>query len=455
MLGLNGNGQHVPPSRPFDAVPVVAVQLIYVAQKHGEEATVSIHGHLVGHLSSSGGTHRFEIADEYLETPRRPLLGQVFEEHPTRQWQEGSDLPRWFSNLLPEHAKLRQLIAKQHGINPRNEFRLLMPLGSDLPGAIQVRSSPSGPSAQTLKNGMNHGGESARTTESADLAGIGRRFPVRFSVAGVQLKLSMMWSGNTLILPGEGEFADHLVKLPSRQYANLVENEYSMMRWASEVGIDVPECEVRPAEDLGPLPEGFGELEGATVYVVRRFDRGPYRSIQDEHIHMEDLNQVVDNKPGDKYKGVSFERLGRIILALCGEDDLLEYVRRLTFCIAIGNEDAHLKNWTIWYPDRIRPRLSPSYDLVSTIQYPELDRKMALKLGRSRDPTRLDLDTMKRLADRTAVDPLRVTETVRRTLESMRDSWTGIGRDLPVGRNFRNRLRDYQRKVPLLRPFSI
>lgn len=453
MLGLNGNGQRVPPSRLFDAVQVVAEQLIYVSQKHTEAAKVGIHGHLVGHLRSSGGTHRFEIADEYLETPRRPVLGQVFEEFPHHRWRQAQRLPKWFSNLLPEH-RLRDLIATEYEISPRNEFRLLVALGSDLPGAIRVVPDlfPDG-ETDSVDTGSTSASFAPRVSATED-PGTDRL--LRFSIAGVQLKLSMLWSGNALTLPGRGGLGDHLVKLPSRRYPAVPENEFSMMTWARETGIETPDCNLHPADDLAsPLPSGLDVLEGHNVYVVRRFDRSDNIRIKDERVHMEDLNQVVGNWPEDKYKGTSYERLGRIILALCGENDFLEYVRRLTFCIAIGNADAHLKNWTIWYPDRIRPRLSPAYDLVSTIQYPELDREMALKLGRSRDPTRLDLDTMKRLADRTAVDPLRVTETVRRTLESMRDSWTGIGRDLPVGRNFRNRLRDYQRKVPLLRPFSI
>ena len=257
------------------------------------------------------------------------------------------------------------------------------------------------------------------------------------------------------IKEGKGELADHLVKLPSRDYDNLIENEYSMMYRASKIGIEVPDCEIRMAGELGPLPRGFDPLEEARIYVVRRFDRGPYDSIEGDRIHMEDLNQVVDNKPRHKYRHVSFERLGRIILELCGESDFLEYVRRLTFCIGIGNEDAHLKNLTIWYPDRIQPRLALAYDLVSTIRYPGLDRKMAFQLGQTRNSSRVTPDTMMRLGDRTGVDPVRVAQTVRQTLESMRDSWVGIRRDLPVGRSFRNRLRDYQRSVPLLRPFVI
>ncbi len=162
---------------------------------------------------------------------------------------------------------------------------------------------------------------------------------------------------------------------------------------------------------------------------------------------------MLNNWPDgwSKYQAASFERLGRIIDTLCGEDDFLEYVRRLTFCIAIGNEDAHLKNWTIIYPDRIRPRLSPAYDLVSTIQYEDLDRGMALKLGRSRRAERVDLATMERLARGTGVDSARVRSTVLKTLERIRTAWQSINADLPITKGFRSRLRNYQKTVRLLR----
>ena len=421
-----------------------------------EAAVVRLHGHLVGHLWSSQGTNRFELAPDYRELPRRPVLGQVFEERPRHRWKQAQRVPQWLSNLLPEQ-NLRDIVAEEHGISPRNEYRLLIALGSDLPGAVEVIPDPD-PADSTggVGNGSTSTGNGARIIGLQDDSGSERdEYLIRFSLAGVQLKLSMMLSANRITLPGAGELGDYLVKLPSRYYDHLPENEFSMMTWAREAGIDVPACKIHPAEDLGPLPRGFGALEGSTVYAIRRFDRGPFGSIQDERIHMEDLNQVIDHWPRDKYKGASFERLGRIIQALCGEDDFLEYVRRMTFCIGIGNEDAHLKNWTIWYPNRIQPRLSPVYDLVSTIQYAELDRGMALKLGRTRNASQVDLMTMERLANRTDVDPARVKQTVQQTLETMHDSWRLIGADLPIGRSFHDRLSDYQKSVPLLRPFAV
>ena len=397
-------------------------------------AYVLVHGHRVGRMWSMHGTNRFELTREYRELSSQPVFGQVFAKQPSHRWKQAQRLPRWFSNLLPEEDLLR-LVVQERALNPRNEFRVLTALGADLPGAVEVIAAGR-PATDAIRSEHD-------------------RRQLRFSLAGVQLKLSMMWSANTLTLPGKGELGDHLVKLPSRHYDNLIENEYSMMTWARETGIDVPDCEIRRAEDLGPLPRGFGALEGTAVYVVRRFDQGPFGSIEDERIHMEDLNQVVDHWPEAKYKGVSYERLGRIILALCGEGDFLEYVRRLTFCIAIGNEDAHLKNWTIWYPDRINARLSPAYDLVSTIQYKELDRGMALKLNGRKSASLVNLRAMEGLAERTDVDPAQVRQTVQQTLESMRDSWRRINTALPITRNFRDRLGSYQRSVPLVRPFAI
>jgi len=72
--------------------------------------------------------------------------------------------------------------------------------------------------------------------------------------------------------------------------------------------------------------------------------------------------------PHQKYAG-SFETVAA--LAYRGRDRtaLREFVRRLAFSVLVGNGDAHLKNWSLVYPDRRVPTLSPAYDLVSTFLY--------------------------------------------------------------------------------------
>ncbi|WP_306748714.1 HipA domain-containing protein [Saccharothrix yanglingensis] len=54
-----------------------------------------------------------------------------------------------------------------------------------------------------------------------------------------------------------------------------------------------------------------------------------------------------------------------------GRDEarLVEVVRRLAFCVVVGNGDAHLKNWSLIYRNKKMPVLSPVYDSVSTAPY--------------------------------------------------------------------------------------
>lgn len=403
-----------------------------------ETMGVALHDELVGLLTYRSSSTSFEFLDSYLETPRRPVLGQIFEEAPRTRWKQGHRLPVWFSNLLPEE-RMRDVLARDLGINPENEFRLLCALGRDLPGAVTVVPLPDGTDVTGLLS-AEADVASAETPEAAPL--------VRFSLAGVQLKLSMLWSSNTLTLPGAGTMGDYLVKFPSARYEGVPENEYSMMRWAAEVGIDVPEIALVNADHLGPIPPSFDQFRGQTVYTVRRFDR-----TDSTKVHMEDLNQILGNWPGHgKYEGAGFERLGLVVFTLAGEQAFQEFVRRLTFCIGIGNEDAHLKNWTMWYPDGVTPALSPVYDLVSTIQYQDLDRGLALKMNGTKDPSKIDLDAMRRLARKAGGSESATTATVTETLRLMRECWSSLRSELPVGRSFESKLIEYQRSVPLLAP---
>jgi serine/threonine-protein kinase HipA len=112
------------------------------------------------------------------------------------------------------------------------------------------------------------------------------------------------------------------------------------------------------------------------------------------------MNQVVGQWPEQKYEGASYESLGRIVHELCGEEDFLQYVRRLVLNILVGNEDAHLKNWSLVYHDRRHPRLSPAYDIVSTVMYEGLSRETGLNIAGSKRANRVTLATFRRLAEK-------------------------------------------------------
>jgi serine/threonine-protein kinase HipA len=52
------------------------------------------------------------------------------------------------------------------------------------------------------------------------------------------------------------------------------------------------------------------------------------------------------------------------------------------FNLLIGNHDAHAKNFSLLYMPGQSVHLAPLYDLVSTVFYPELTDRMAMKIGK-------------------------------------------------------------------------
>lgn len=402
------------------------------------EAHVLLHGEAIGLLWQSHGTTTFELAQSYWDDPGRAVLGQRFEERDSSFLRQGGGrLPVWFSNLLPE-GRLRSAIADHYGFNERNEFRLLLELGSDLPGAMTVDTE-----------GAYFG--DVTTIDSSSTLDEDDDDEFRFSISGVQLKLSMMREGIRLVMPPGGQRGGYIVKFANSDYSDLAENEFSMMTWADASGIVVPSCELRRIADLGPLPHGFEQVADTSAFVVERFDR----ALDDAghttvHMtHMEDFNQVVGQWPEHKYRSISFERLGLLVFKLCGPEDFDEFMRRLVFCIVIGNADAHLKNWSLWYPDNIQPRLSPAYDLVSTCVYDRLGRDMSLRLFGDRDPRSVRIELLRDLATAVGASADRIGNVVADTLGRMRAAWPQIESSLPLSQGFVDRLARYQARLPL------
>src|SRR5439155_8665854 len=98
----------------------------------------------------------------------------------------------------------------------------------------------------------------------------------------------------------------------------------------------------------------------------------------------------------------NFETVSALTYRQRDVEALREFVRRLTFNTLISNGDAHLKNWSLIYPDRRIPTLSPAYDLVSTAFYKVGDREedLGLKFGNSRRFEKVNLYGFRRLEER-------------------------------------------------------
>jgi serine/threonine-protein kinase HipA len=368
---------------------------------------VKLHGRQIGVINRLGGDrHLFSFEQDYIDDPNRPTLSLSF------KGQEGglvlpthavtARLPSFFSNLLPE-GHLRDYLAARADVKPQREFFLLAVLGADLPGGLTVAPMDQ-PREGAAEDSAKHEHEE-RMPEAA----------LRFSLAGVQFKFSaVMEASGGLTIPAGGMGGSWIVKLPSGRFASVPENEYTMMALARAVGIDVPRTELIEIRDIRGLPEDAGIMEGKAL-AVQRFDRGA----GGETIHMEDFAQVFGLYPEDKYRHRSYANIAAVLWAETGETGTYEFLRRLIFSVLIGNADMHLKNWSLLYPDRRTPVLSPAYDFVATLPYIPKD-ELALTFGGSRSLSEITTDQLRRFADtaRLPASPMWpiVTETTDRTV---------------------------------------
>jgi serine/threonine-protein kinase HipA len=177
------------------------------------------------------------------------------------------------------------------------------------------------------------------------------------------------------------------------------------------------------------------------VFLSRRFDRPDGGG----RIHQEDFAQVANVRGSERYGVLSHASIARIVRAVAGEDDFDELIRRIAFNILIGNGDAHLKNWSLTYPDGVHARLSPAYDLVATVTYIPGD-KLGLKLSRENRFGELRLWHFERLAEKVEVPSERVTQIVKDAIRRAMATWP----EDPIDRERMALVRAHAEQLPLL-----
>ena len=194
------------------------------------------------------------------------------------------------------------------------------------------------------------------------------------TVPGVQPKLSLGWIKNTLENGHNGRLTImdalkglYILKPQNTQYEQMPENEHLSMKLAELLKIEVvPSNMIRLAS---------GEL----CYLTKRIDRKD----DNTKIHMIDFLQIMELD--DKYLG-TMENLGKTIgeLSVNTLMDKLRFFELSLFNFIIGNNDMHLKNFSMWLSE-MGWVLSPAYDLLNVkLVLPKDKDDTALLLGGKR-----------------------------------------------------------------------
>ena len=99
--------------------------------------------------------------------------------------------------------------------------------------------------------------------------------------------------------------------------------------------------------------------------------------------------------------------------------------------MGIANNDMHLKNWSLVYPDGRTPLLAPAYDYVCTKAYLG-HSETGLALGSARFFQNVTIDEFERLADRAALSKGVVRAAAAGMVERFHDRWLQIRDEMPL-----------------------
>ena len=324
---------------------------------------------------------------------------------------QGKHARPFFAGILPDEGP-RQQIAAILGISERNDFAMLERIGGECAGAVSLLPEGVPPPALGEKC-MRELSEK----ELQDVIGELPRRPLmagreglRLSLAGSQSKLPVVILQSTIALPLGNTPSTHIIKPEPERFPGLVSTEILCMTLAKAVGLNVPPVSARL---VGNKP----------CIVVQRYDRTINQNGEVARVHQEDFCQALGFPPERKYQQEGGPLLRDCIDLLrewstIAVLDIRDFLDGLIFNVLIGNADAHGKNFSLVYAGGAR-RLAPFYDLVSTLAWPELSRKLAMKIGGCVSVNAFALGDWKKMAKETGLGWPMIRERMAETCHAI------------------------------------
>ncbi|MGM0641887.1 MAG: HipA domain-containing protein [Thermotogota bacterium] len=225
----------------------------------------------------------------------------------------------------------------------------------------------------------------------------------KMSIQGVQPKLSAILN----IQQSKFEIVDikgkYIIKPQHHAYPQLPENEDLTMKMASKCGINTPIHGMVYSKD------------GTLSYFIKRYDRTGKNS----KLHVEDFAQLAGEKRDTKYE-YSVEKLIKLIDDNCTfpQIEKIRFFKRFLFNFLVGNEDMHLKNYSI-ISQNDKIELCPAYDFLNS----------SIVLGKDVEETALTLKGKKKnmtkniLIEYLGLERLKLNQTVvDKTLKELQAS---------------------------------
>jgi len=374
-------------------------------------------GEIVGALAIDRyGEMGFAYAPEWLADAGKPALSFSLPKRP-EPFSRRECRP-FFEGLLPEEGQ-RIAVAGALGLSQGNEFKLLTELGGEVAGALTLWPEGETPPASTAFAYNEPLSETALVDLLDELPArpfLAGREGLRLSLAGAQSKIPVVLVKNEIALPASGEATSHILKPPIGRFAGTTENEAFAMRLAKNIGLTVADVEIRRAGSRSFL-------------LVERYDRRRDASGLLHRLHQEDFCQALGFTSERKYAadgGPAFRDCFELLRGAATRPavEILKLFDAAIFNLIIGNADAHAKNYSLLHRENGAVELAPLYDLLSTVYYPELSPRLAMKIAKRHTLEELKPGDWEKFADETGLATRFVRARTNEVADAVSDSIT-------------------------------
>lgn len=339
-----------------------------MAKRKVSALAIWMNAEFVGYWRIKSGIDELQYADEWVANPRGRPLSLSLPFTPGNQPIKGDKVSFYFDNLLPDSRDIRERLARRFRAESTKVFDLLVELGRDCIGAIQLL--PESDKPQNIKQIQYKPLDEQQVADMLDKAV--NTYPLgsldddtlRISLAGAQEKTALLWHNNQWCEPLGETPTTHIFKLPMGLVGNMqadmqasVENEWLCSKIMAEFNIPIAHC------DMGV----FGNKK---ALIVERFDRklsadGSWII----RLPQEDFCQATGLPSLLKYQsdgGLSVEDCMKL---LANSDnaaiDKQHFFKAQIVFYLLAATDAHGKNFSIAHLPNDKYKLTPLYDVLS------------------------------------------------------------------------------------------
>jgi serine/threonine-protein kinase HipA len=343
---------------------------------------VRLHGEPVGWITRGSRRDRieFEWADGY--TPGPVTLTESF--GAVRPKAPSAAASNFFGGYALE-GRQRERLTERRGISdPTDLYAMLREFGSSIAGAVTVGDPEMARQTEPRYEPISDGEIIQRLRRAASDGDLGSDDQSRSMLAGYQPKLLLARFGDQWYLPRGRAHSTHILKprLPGRP--DGLAREHYGHALAAELGLAHYRTELvgKGARQYLVIERYDRAVHGETVTLIHQEDSAQALGLDwvDDHSKFQNPDAPRDSRRPSAY------RIAELLGSLQGEGrPVADFLRRLTFTVLLGDNDAHAKNLAILHLPG-RSVLADVYDTVPNLfQEGRIDYNLALAIDGSFD----------------------------------------------------------------------